>query len=72
MDQCSANEEKVRMAEDVVSKETCKLEQGLIEEIVYCTSSLECLVEMYNNPQNLDLADMLATRRMYYYDYTSL
>lgn len=58
-----ANLEKVKVAEQVVSAETSKLEQGLVEEIVYCTNSLECLVEMCDNPRGLDLADMLATRR---------
>ena len=55
----------MKVAEEVVSAETCKLEQRLIEELVYCTSSLQCLVDMYGNPQKLDLADMLATRRKY-------
>ena len=57
------NMEKVKVAEQVVSAETCKLEQNLVEEIVFCTNSLECLVEMCDNPRGLDLADMLATRR---------
>ncbi|XP_067946671.1 centrosomal protein of 85 kDa-like [Watersipora subatra] len=61
-EQVTANEEKMRAAEDVVSSDTCKQEQRLVEEIVYCASSLQCLMDMYQNPNNLDLADMLATR----------
>lgn len=54
---------KIAAAEEVVSAESHLLERSLVEDIVFCTSSLECLVEMCDNPRGLDLADILATRR---------
>lgn len=58
----AADREKVETAEEIVSDRTCRLEQTLIEEIVFCTSSLECLLEMYNNPRDLDISEMLSCR----------
>jgi len=63
---CSSNTNHCHL--QVISADTRKLEQSLVEQVVYCTSSLECLINMCRSPgqqEGLDIADMLATRRKF-------